>query len=57
MTSIERLQGTLGALGLTALEARLEGLLEHASKSEQSEEAAAERPDRGGGNREHAVIP
>jgi len=36
MTSIERLQGTLGALGLTALEARLEGLLEHASKSEPS---------------------
>lgn len=36
MTSIEQLQGTLGALGLTALEARLEGMLEHASKSEPS---------------------
>jgi len=36
MTSIERLQGTLEALGLTALEARLEGLLELAAKNEPS---------------------
>jgi len=36
MTAIERLQGTLGSLGLTAVEARLEGLLERAAKSEPS---------------------
>jgi DNA replication protein DnaC len=36
MTAIEQLQGTLGALGLTALETRLEGLLEHAAKKEPS---------------------
>ena len=31
MTSIERLQGTLQTLGLSAIEAKLEGLLERAS--------------------------
>jgi DNA replication protein DnaC len=36
MTPIERLQGTLGSLGLTALEARLEGVLERAAKTEPS---------------------
>jgi len=36
MTSIERLQGTLQSLGLSAIEAKLEGLLERASKSESS---------------------
>jgi DNA replication protein DnaC len=36
MTSIEQLHGTIEALGLTALEPRLEGLLEHASKKEPS---------------------
>jgi DNA replication protein DnaC len=36
MTPIERLQSILAGLGLTAVEARLEGLLERASKSEPS---------------------
>jgi len=36
MTAIERLQSTLESLGLTAIEARLESLLEQASKSEPS---------------------
>lgn len=36
MTVIERLQTTLTGLGLTAVEARLEGLLERASKAEPS---------------------
>src|SRR5919206_3737334 len=36
MTAIEGLQATLGALGLKAIEARLEGLLEQASKQEPS---------------------
>jgi DNA replication protein DnaC len=36
MSSIERLRETLGALSLTALEARLESLLEQASKKEPS---------------------
>ena len=34
MTTVERLQGTLNALGLKAVEARLEGLLEQAAKKE-----------------------
>ena len=33
MTTIERLQGTLNGLGLKAIEARLEGLLEQAAKA------------------------
>ena len=36
MTTIERLQETLGTLTLTAVEARLEGLLEQAAKKESS---------------------
>ena len=36
MTPLEQLQGTLGSLGLTALEARLETVLEQASKQEPS---------------------
>ena len=36
MTAIERLQSTLQSLGLTAIEARVESLLERASKSEPS---------------------
>jgi DNA replication protein DnaC len=36
MTPIERLQATLGSLGLTALEAKLEGVLERAAKTEPS---------------------
>src|SRR5512133_1730673 len=36
MTVIEQLQGTLSALGLTALETRLEGLLEQAAKKQPS---------------------
>ncbi len=36
MTAIERLQETLGGLGLAAIEARLEGLLEQAAKKEPS---------------------
>ena len=36
MTSIEQLHGTLGALGLTALDAGVENLLEQASKKEPS---------------------
>jgi DNA replication protein DnaC len=36
MTVIERLQETLGALALTAVEGRLEGLLEQAAKNERS---------------------
>jgi len=36
MTAIERLQSTLQSLGLTAIEARLEGLLEQAAKAEPS---------------------
>jgi DNA replication protein DnaC len=36
MTSIERLREILGALSLTALDARLEALLEQASKNEPS---------------------
>jgi DNA replication protein DnaC len=36
MTAIEQLQSTLEALGLTAIEARLEALLERAAKSEPS---------------------
>lgn len=34
MTTVERVQGTLNALGLKAVEARLEGLLEQAAKKE-----------------------
>jgi DNA replication protein DnaC len=34
MTTVERLQGTLNTLGLKAVEARLEGLLEQAAKKE-----------------------
>jgi hypothetical protein len=33
MTAIEQLQETLSGLGLAAIEARLEGLLEQASKT------------------------
>lgn len=36
MTAIEHLQGTLNGLGLKAVEARLEGLLEQAAKTEPS---------------------
>jgi DNA replication protein DnaC len=36
MSAIEQLHGALSALGLTALDARVEGLLEHASKNEPS---------------------
>jgi DNA replication protein DnaC len=36
MTAIEQLQSTLQSLGLTAIEARVESLLERASKSEPS---------------------
>src|SRR4029078_1744623 len=36
MTPVERLQGTLNTLGLKAIEARLEGLLEQAAKAEPS---------------------
>src|ERR1700742_4109928 len=36
MTAIERIQGSLQSLGLKAVEARLEGLLEQASKKEPS---------------------
>jgi DNA replication protein DnaC len=36
MTTLERLQGTLNTLGLKAVEARLEGLLEQAAKKEPS---------------------
>jgi DNA replication protein DnaC len=36
MTPVERLQGTLNTLGLKAIEARLEGLLEQAAKKEPS---------------------
>jgi DNA replication protein DnaC len=36
MTAIERLRSTLGGLALTAVEAKLEGLLEQASKTEPS---------------------
>lgn len=36
MTTVERLQGTLNTLGLKAVEARLEGLLEQAAKKEPS---------------------
>jgi DNA replication protein DnaC len=36
MTPIERLQGSLTTLGLKAIEARLEALLEQAAKSEPS---------------------
>ncbi|MBV8867680.1 MAG: IS21-like element helper ATPase IstB [Acidobacteriaceae bacterium] len=36
MTTIERLQTSLNTLGLKAVEARLEGLLEHASKNDPS---------------------
>src|SRR3954469_9234476 len=36
MTAIERLHVTLGSLGLTAIEAKLDGLLERASKAETS---------------------
>src|SRR5690348_17707287 len=36
MTTVERLQGTLNTLGLKAVEARLETLLEQASKKEPS---------------------
>ena len=36
MTPIEKLQGSLTTLGLKAIEARLEALLEHAAKSEPS---------------------
>jgi hypothetical protein len=34
MTTVERLQATLNTLGLKAVEARLEGLLEQAAKKE-----------------------
>ncbi|MCZ2080622.1 MAG: hypothetical protein LC130_37105 [Bryobacterales bacterium] len=37
MTTVERLQGTLNTLGLKAVEARLEGLLEQAAKKEPSD--------------------
>jgi hypothetical protein len=36
MTAIDGLQATLAGLGLKAIEARLEGLLERASKKEPS---------------------
>jgi DNA replication protein DnaC len=36
MTTIERLQGTLNGLGMKAIEARLDGLLEQAAKTEPS---------------------
>ena len=36
MTAIEQLQETLSGLGLAAVEARLEGLLEQAAKKETS---------------------
>jgi hypothetical protein len=36
MTAIERLQSTMQSLGLTAIEARVEALLERASKTEPS---------------------
>ena len=36
MTAIERLHVTLASLGLTAIEAKLDGLLERASKAETS---------------------
>ena len=36
MTTVERLHGTLNTLGLKAVEARLEGLLEQAAKKEPS---------------------
>ena len=36
MTVIERLQTTLGSLGLSAVEVRLDGLLERAAKDEPS---------------------
>ena len=36
MTPIERLQTALNGLGLKAIEARLEGMLEQASKKEPS---------------------
>jgi DNA replication protein DnaC len=36
MTAIEQLQETLSGLGLAAIEARLEGLLEQAAKKEPS---------------------
>jgi DNA replication protein DnaC len=36
MTAIDQLRSTLGSLGLTAVEAKLEGLLEQAAKSEPS---------------------
>jgi DNA replication protein DnaC len=36
MTAIEQLRGTLGALGLTALDARLENVLERASQQDSS---------------------
>src|SRR5919199_3791867 len=36
MTTVERLQGTLNTLGLKAVEARLESLLEQAAKKEPS---------------------
>jgi DNA replication protein DnaC len=36
MTAIDQLRSTVGALGLTAIDAKLEGLLEQASKAEPS---------------------
>ena len=36
MTAMEKLQSTLGALGLKAVEARLDSLLEPAAKKEPS---------------------
>ncbi len=36
MTAIDRLRETIGALSLTALDGRLENLLEQASKAEPS---------------------
>ena len=36
MTTVERLQGALNGLGLKAIEARLEGLLEQAAKKDPS---------------------
>ena len=36
MTALERIQGALQGLGLKAVEARLEGLLEQAAKQEPS---------------------
>ena len=36
MTTLERLQQTLGALSLTAVEQRVESILEQASKGEPS---------------------